>query len=62
MTERYRFKAMIVDDHNDTLVISDHTYISEIDQFGACESVDMTVARMMRQFKQLERKEREKAS
>jgi hypothetical protein len=32
----YRLKVMIVDDDTDTLVISDHTYLSEIDQFGGC--------------------------
>ena len=48
----YRFKCMIVDETNDMLIISDHTYVGQIDQFGGCESVDVTVARMMRQFKQ----------
>lgn len=58
----YRFKCMIVNDDEETLVVSDHTHISEIDQHGGCESVDHTVARMMRQFKAIERKQREKAS
>ena len=60
----YRFKCMIVNDDEEILVISDHTHleVDRIDQFGGCESVDHTVARMMRQFKTIERKQREKAS
>ena len=53
----YRFKCVVVDDANDMLVISDFTFIGPIDEYGGCESVDMTVSRMLRQLRRIMREQ-----
>ena len=47
----YRLKCEIVDQVTGETIIADFTYLSAIDEYGGCESVDMTVARILRQFR-----------
>ena len=57
----YRFECKIIDADTGETVISDNTYMMQIDQFGGCESVDITIGRMMRQFKKTAQQEYERA-
>lgn len=64
MSERptYRFHCKIVDEATGETVIADYCQITSIDQFGACESVDMHVASMLRAFERKARAEHEIAN
>ena len=46
----YRFECRIVDLRDDRIVERDFTHISEIGEFGECESVDQCVGRLLRIF------------
>jgi hypothetical protein len=56
MKPDYRFVCHIVDQTTGNIVISGSTYVSSIDRYGQCESVDTEVGAMLRSF---ERKIRE---
>lgn len=64
MTDRpeYRFRFQIVDETTGEVVESDYTYLTSIDQFGNCESVDIHVAAMLRGFNRNGRAEYERAN
>ena len=55
----YRFIYKIVDDNNQELILKGSTYISDINHFGECESVDMEVASALRNFSKTLRPEHE---
>lgn len=57
----YRFHFSIQTPDGDVL-IEDYCTIGSIDQYGACESVDMQVARMLRMFERTVRAEHEAAN
>lgn len=56
----YRFKFAIVDETTGDVVQSDFTYLTDIDEFGRCESVDIHVAAMLRAFRRDLRAEAQK--
>ena len=56
----YRFECRIVDRTADETVERDFTFISEIHEFGECESVDQCVGRLLRIFKSHGRDEYER--
>ena len=57
----YRLECKVVDASTGETIIQDNTFIGTIDEYGGCESVDHTVARMLRQFKKSAQKEYERA-
>ena len=56
----YRFDCRITDEETGEPVISASTYVSEIDQNGSCESVEMELYSMLRAFKNKIREQHEK--
>ena len=55
----YQFKIQIIDKTTGEIVASDWTYLTTIDQFGNCESVDIHVASLLRAFNRTGRAEYE---
>lgn len=56
----YRFKFQIVDESTDEVVAEDYCGLTTIDNFGACESVDIHVSSMLRAFQRTGRAEYER--
>lgn len=57
----YRFECRITDANGEEIIADYTSRIGPIDVFGGSESVDHTVARMLRQFKRMAQREYEKA-
>jgi hypothetical protein len=49
-TPDYRFRFEIIDAETGETVIADYCSLTDIDEFGGCESVDMHVASALRAF------------
>lgn len=52
MNKNYRFICHIIDEDTDEVVIQGGTYIlpESVSKIGACENVDMEVAKVLRNF------------
>lgn len=46
----YRFQFCIIDKTSGETICEDYCGLTSIDQFGACESIDMHVSAMLRAF------------
>lgn len=52
----YRFKYQVVDE-NDEVVAQGSTYMTEIDEYGSCESVELEIAATFRAIRRKTGKE-----